>query len=33
MWEVATFAKTPHGKLNAQDIIEMAGNGTLKLER
>ena len=33
VWEIATYAKTPHEKLKAKDIIEMADNGTLKLER
>ena len=33
VWEVTTYAKTPHEKLKAKDIIEMAGNGTLKLDR
>ena len=33
VWEVTTHAKTPHEKLKAKEIIDMAGNGTLKLER
>ena len=33
VWEVATFVDTPHHKLKAADIIEMANNGNLKLNR
>ena len=33
VWEVVTYAETPHDDLQSNDIIEMAGNGTLKLDR
>ena len=33
VWEVATYGKTPFHKVPAEDIIEMASNGSLKLTR
>ena len=33
VWEVVAYAETPHDDLQSSDIIEMAGNGTLKLKR
>ena len=33
VWEVATYVEAPHDNLQTRDVIEMAGNGTLKLSR
>ena len=33
VWEVATYGEPPHDNLQTRDVIEMAGNGTLKLDR
>ena len=33
MWEVATYGERPHDDVQTRDIIEMASNGTLMLNR
>ena len=33
IWEVATYGEVPHENLQTRDIIELAANGTLKLNR
>lgn len=31
VWEVATYGNIPHDNFQTKDIIEMAGDNTLKL--
>ena len=33
VWEVATFGKSPHKGVEVGEIIELANNGSLKLNR
>ena len=33
IWEIATYGEVPHSNLQTRDIIEMAANGTLRVNR
>ena len=33
VWEVATYGETPHEQIPTSNIVEMADNGSLRLER
>jgi len=33
VWEVATYGETPHEQLPTSNIVEMANDGSLKLDK